>query len=99
MDDIRLLEGIHRIGQIKCSDPSCRACAIHRDGALAMIEQFRAEVRAEAMKEVTKKVVKAARDYVKESFVDYEGSSYSAEEMQAVMECAILSDESKAERC
>lgn len=50
MDDMALLESIHRIGRIECSDPDCRACPEHRKDALALIAKYRAEARAELAK-------------------------------------------------
>lgn len=44
MTSNELLERIHRIGQIECSDPDCSACAEHRKDALLEIEKYRESV-------------------------------------------------------
>lgn len=57
MDDNTLLEYIHRIGRIECSDTDCRACQEHRKDALALIAKYRADARAEALREAGNRAV------------------------------------------
>ena len=62
MTSNELLERIHLIGQIECSDPDCSACAEHRKDALLEIEKYRESVLGGA----TRAFIKLAVLYLQE---------------------------------